>query len=235
MKNEANKIAFLVAVIIHMLAHDKFHVDLKSVEQMLFESFIDFTSTIYYFIKVLHGNYFNSPVQFYHFALRHLQNNKFFFGTFCLLMKLPSQKMDVSLKNIHYWSVGSPHWLPQVHHQRQCRVTVWCGIISDRVFGHRSTLLKDRYQDVDTQIFSWAFASPPGTYTVANSSVRVVQHDDCPRITHKQRDKYSAFSDKPERNCHFSAPGRNCMTHRQALQILPIRVKNRSIKIIQST
>jgi hypothetical protein len=33
--------------------------------------------------------------------------------------------------------------------------------------------------------------------------------------------KYSAFTDKPERNCHFSVPGRNCMTHRQALQDLP--------------
>jgi hypothetical protein len=29
---------------------------------------------------------------------------------------------------------------------------------------------------------------------------------------------YSAFADKPERNCHFPVPGRNCMTHLQALQ-----------------
>jgi hypothetical protein len=29
---------------------------------------------------------------------------------------------------------------------------------------------------------------------------------------------YSAFTDKVERNCHFPAPGWNCMTHRQALQ-----------------
>jgi hypothetical protein len=31
----------------------------------------------------------------------------------------------------------------------------------------------------------------------------------------------SAFTDKPERNCHFPAPGRNCMTHRQALHDFP--------------
>jgi hypothetical protein len=24
---------------------------------------------------------------------------------------------------------------------------------------------------------------------------------------------YSTFTDKPEHNCHFPAPGRNCMTH----------------------
>jgi hypothetical protein len=29
---------------------------------------------------------------------------------------------------------------------------------------------------------------------------------------------YSAFTDKPEHNCHFPAPGRNCMTHSQVLQ-----------------
>jgi hypothetical protein len=33
--------------------------------------------------------------------------------------------------------------------------------------------------------------------------------------------KYSAFSDKVESNCHFPAPGWNCMTHRQALQGFP--------------
>jgi hypothetical protein len=32
---------------------------------------------------------------------------------------------------------------------------------------------------------------------------------------------YSAFTDKVERNCHFSAPGWNCVTHRQALQGFP--------------
>jgi hypothetical protein len=32
---------------------------------------------------------------------------------------------------------------------------------------------------------------------------------------------YSVFTDKPERTCHFPAPGRNCMTHRQALQDFP--------------
>jgi hypothetical protein len=29
---------------------------------------------------------------------------------------------------------------------------------------------------------------------------------------------YSEFTYIPERNCHFPVPGRNCMTHRQALQ-----------------
>jgi hypothetical protein len=33
--------------------------------------------------------------------------------------------------------------------------------------------------------------------------------------------KYTAFTDKVERNCHFPAPGRNCMTHSQALQDSP--------------
>jgi hypothetical protein len=32
---------------------------------------------------------------------------------------------------------------------------------------------------------------------------------------------YSAFTDKLVRNCHFPAPGRNCTTHRQALQDFP--------------
>jgi len=32
---------------------------------------------------------------------------------------------------------------------------------------------------------------------------------------------YSAFTAKPERNCHFPAPGRSCMTHSQALQGFP--------------
>jgi hypothetical protein len=32
---------------------------------------------------------------------------------------------------------------------------------------------------------------------------------------------YSAFTDKVERNCHFPVPGRNCITHRQALQGFP--------------
>jgi hypothetical protein len=32
---------------------------------------------------------------------------------------------------------------------------------------------------------------------------------------------YSALTDKVERNCHFPAPGWNCMTHRQALQDFP--------------
>jgi hypothetical protein len=31
----------------------------------------------------------------------------------------------------------------------------------------------------------------------------------------------SAFTDKPEHNCHFPAPVRNCMTDRQALQDFP--------------
>jgi hypothetical protein len=30
-----------------------------------------------------------------------------------------------------------------------------------------------------------------------------------------------AFTDQVERNCHFPAPGWNCMTHRQALQGFP--------------
>jgi hypothetical protein len=30
--------------------------------------------------------------------------------------------------------------------------------------------------------------------------------------------KYSAFTNKAEINCHFPAPGWNCLTHRQALQ-----------------
>jgi hypothetical protein len=29
---------------------------------------------------------------------------------------------------------------------------------------------------------------------------------------------YIVFTDKVERNCHFPAPGWNCMTHREALQ-----------------
>jgi hypothetical protein len=32
---------------------------------------------------------------------------------------------------------------------------------------------------------------------------------------------FSAFTNKAERNCHFSAPGRKYMTHRQALQGFP--------------
>jgi hypothetical protein len=32
---------------------------------------------------------------------------------------------------------------------------------------------------------------------------------------------YSALTDKLERNCHFPAPGWNCMTHRQPLQGYP--------------
>jgi hypothetical protein len=32
---------------------------------------------------------------------------------------------------------------------------------------------------------------------------------------------YSTFADKVERNCHFPAPGWNCMTHRQSLQGFP--------------
>jgi hypothetical protein len=31
----------------------------------------------------------------------------------------------------------------------------------------------------------------------------------------------SAFTEKIERNCHFWVPGKNCMTHRQALQGFP--------------
>jgi hypothetical protein len=30
--------------------------------------------------------------------------------------------------------------------------------------------------------------------------------------------QYSAFTDKPECNCHFLDPSRKCMTHHQALQ-----------------
>jgi hypothetical protein len=33
--------------------------------------------------------------------------------------------------------------------------------------------------------------------------------------------KVRAFTYKPERNYHFSAPGRNCMTYRQELQDIP--------------
>jgi hypothetical protein len=33
--------------------------------------------------------------------------------------------------------------------------------------------------------------------------------------------KYSAFTDKVERNCHFSGPAWNCMSHRHALQGFP--------------
>jgi hypothetical protein len=33
-----------------------------------------------------------------------------------------------------------------------------------------------------------------------------------------RNNRYSLFSDKLERNNHFPARGRNCMTHRQALQ-----------------
>jgi hypothetical protein len=47
--------------------------------------------------------------------------------------------------------------------------------------------------------------------------------------------KYSAFTDKVERNCRFPAPGWNCIIHRQVLQSLPIRVKYRSIKTIKAT
>jgi hypothetical protein len=32
---------------------------------------------------------------------------------------------------------------------------------------------------------------------------------------------YIAFTDKQERNCLFPAPGRNCITHRQAIQDFP--------------
>jgi hypothetical protein len=32
---------------------------------------------------------------------------------------------------------------------------------------------------------------------------------------------YSAFTDEPEHNCHFPAPGKKCMTNRQALQDFP--------------
>jgi hypothetical protein len=33
--------------------------------------------------------------------------------------------------------------------------------------------------------------------------------------------RHSAFTDNPEHNCHFPVPGRNCTTHRQALQDPP--------------
>jgi hypothetical protein len=38
---------------------------------------------------------------------------------------------------------------------------------------------------------------------------------------HRNLSFYSAFTDKPERNCHFPAPGGHCMIHRQALQDFP--------------
>jgi hypothetical protein len=40
---------------------------------------------------------------------------------------------------------------------------------------------------------------------LANVKIRVEMH--------------SAYTDKPDSNCHFPAPGRNCITHCQALHV----------------
>jgi hypothetical protein len=40
-------------------------------------------------------------------------------------------------------------------------------------------------------------------------------------ITRLLSSYYSTSADKSERNCHFPAPGRNCMTHRQVLRDIP--------------
>jgi hypothetical protein len=45
---------------------------------------------------------------------------------------------------------------------------------------------------------------------------------------------YSVFTDEVERNCHFPAPGWNCMNHPPSAKRFS-RVKYRSIKIIKST
>jgi hypothetical protein len=40
---------------------------------------------------------------------------------------------------------------------------------------------------------------------------------------------YSEFTDKVERNCHFSAPGWNCMIRSQALQGFPDTSRQESL------
>jgi hypothetical protein len=45
---------------------------------------------------------------------------------------------------------------------------------------------------------------------------------------------YSAFTDKPERNCHFPAPGTNCTTHRQALTVTAYKIIHTTVQLCQT-
>jgi hypothetical protein len=46
-----------------------------------------------------------------------------------------------------------------------------------------------------------------------------------------KRSLYSAFTDKVENNCHFTASGWNCMTHRQASQCFPDKSQGPQVSI----
>jgi hypothetical protein len=47
---------------------------------------------------------------------------------------------------------------------------------------------------------------------------------------------YGAYTEKVERNCHFPAPGWNCMTYRQVLQgfpdIIQASLHKKTIKLV---
>jgi hypothetical protein len=42
---------------------------------------------------------------------------------------------------------------------------------------------------------------------------------------------YRAFTDKGESNCHFPAPGKNCMTHRQALARIVAKIIHTTMQL----
>lgn len=42
---------------------------------------------------------------------------------------------EVNRHNSRYWSRENPHWMREIHTQRQQKVNVWAGIIGDRLIG----------------------------------------------------------------------------------------------------
>jgi hypothetical protein len=46
---------------------------------------------------------------------------------------------------------------------------------------------------------------------------------------------HSEVTDKPERNCHLSASGRNCMTHRQALKATAAKIIYTTVQLCQTS
>ena len=97
----------------------------------------------------LYGHEFEARISFCRFSLQQSHDNHAFLRDVMFTDEASlTNHGNVNSRNMHYWSVETPHWLREVANQRQWSINVWCGIIGNRIvspYFYQGTLNGQRY------------------------------------------------------------------------------------------
>ncbi|KZC06747.1 hypothetical protein WN55_07298 [Dufourea novaeangliae] len=104
----------------------------------------------------LHGNDFQSRVNFCEWGLQKLQSDELFLTTVLFTDEATYTNYgQVNRHNMHYWPIENPQWLREVDKQTPRFVNVWCGLRNGEIIGPYfidGTLNTSRYKDILTEI-----------------------------------------------------------------------------------